>query len=83
MPQPSSTTATYTVVPNWRRRTATHMPTAAAITPTMMNGRVRTSGAVYRKSPTGQTPASCQPLTGWIRLPNFSATVWPSENSPL
>ena len=46
---------------------------AAAISARPIQSALGTAGAVTRKSPTGQMPASWNALNGWIRLPSLTA----------
>ena len=65
--------------PNCLRLSVKNTPATAATSTIAINGAVGNSGAVSRKSPTGQIPASWKPLSGWNRLP---IPCWGAALSP-
>ena len=61
---PTSATPTYKGIPERRRRTLTNSAPAAAISVSPIHNALGIVGAVRRKSPTGQMPASWKTLSG-------------------
>src|SRR5437660_706675 len=77
--QPPSATKVYAASVRSRRRNVTQIVAVAASSTAPIHSALDAVGAVRRKSPMGQIPASWKPLSGCIRLPSLTAADWPLE----